>query len=153
MDYKLLSQISIGEVELIIRDLDRSIRFYTQAMRLHLRERTSQSAELGTETTTLVRLIENPQTKKIQGTTGLYHLAILVPQRKILAKSLKNIIETQTPVQGFADHGVSEAIYLPDPDGNGIEIYQDRPQKEWPYKNGELQMFTIPYTWKSCSRN
>lgn len=144
MDYTLPSEISIGDVELTIRDLDRSINFYTQALRLHIREQNSQSAELGTETTTLVRLIENPHAKKYHGTTGLYHFAILMPQKKHLAKSLKNIIDIQTPVQGFADHGVSEAIYLPDPDGNGIEIYYDRPQTEWPFKNGELQMVTDP---------
>ncbi len=144
MHYSIPSQISIGEVELSIRDLDRSINFYTQVMQLLLRERNSQSAELGTETTSLIRLIENPQANISQKTTGLYHFAILVPQRKNLAKSLKTIIDIQTPVQGFADHGVSEAIYLPDPDDNGIEIYRDRPQSEWPFKNGELQMITDP---------
>jgi catechol 2,3-dioxygenase len=144
MNYTLSSQISISEVELTIRDLDRSISFYTQVMGFHLREQNSQSAELGTETTTLIRLFENPQANISRSTTGLYHFAILVPHRQILARALKNIIETQTPVQGFADHGVSEAIYLTDPDSNGIEIYWDRPRQEWPFKNDELQMITDP---------
>jgi len=144
MNRILPSQISIEKIELTIRNLDHSIGYYTQIMGFHLRERNHQSADLGTKTTTLIRLIENRQAEQFRGTTGLYHFAILVPQRKDLAKALNHLIETQTPVQGFADHGVSEAIYLPDPDGNGIEIYRDRPYQEWPFKNGELQMITDP---------
>jgi catechol 2,3-dioxygenase len=144
MKYTLPSQITISEIELTIQDLNRSIEFYTQVIGFSVRTRNQHSAELGTETSTLVRVIENPKAQKTRGTTGLYHFAILVPQRRVLAKSLTNIIETQTPVQGFADHGVSEAIYLPDPDGNGIEIYRDRPYQEWPFNNGELRMVTDP---------
>ena len=78
-------------------------------------------------------------------TTGLYHFAILLPNRPALAQSLRRIADTRTPVQGFADHGVSEAIYLPDPDGNGIEIYRDRAPEDWPRDaDGELKMVNAP---------
>jgi len=77
-------------------------------------------------------------------TTGLYHVAFLMPNRKELARILARLSEKRYPLQGFADHGVSEAIYLADPDGNGVELYADRPREEWPRKNGELEMFTHP---------
>jgi catechol 2,3-dioxygenase len=89
-------------------------------------------------------LTEQPEARSVSGTTGLYHFAILVPDRPALARSLRRIANSRTPVQGFADHGVSEAIYLPDPDGNGVEIYRDRPRAEWPVENGQLQMITDP---------
>jgi catechol 2,3-dioxygenase len=144
MNYKLPSQITITEIELTTQDLNRAISFYTGAIGFDVRARNQDRVDLGTENTTLLRLFENPQARKSSGTTGLYHFAILVPERRILAESLQNIIKTQIPIQGVADHGVSEAIYLPDPDGNGIEIYRDRPYREWPFKNGKLQMVTDP---------
>jgi catechol 2,3-dioxygenase len=144
MNFKLSPQITISDIELTIQNLDHATDFYTKVIGLKLQARTQNSADLGIGNTTLIRLFENPQAQKSRGTTGLYHFAILVPGRQILAKSLQNIIDTQTPVQGFADHGVSEAIYLPDSDGNGIEIYRDRPYQEWPFENGELQMVTDP---------
>jgi len=143
-DYQLSPQISLGPVELTIRNLDQSIDFYTQVIGFDLISRNLNHATLGMENIPLVQLVENPAAQQTRGTTGLYHFAILVPQRNALAEALKRIIRTETPVQGFADHGVSEAIYLPDPDGNGIEIYRDRPRPEWPFKNGELQMITDP---------
>ena len=75
---------------------------------------------------------------------GLYHVAFLMPTRTELARILARLAEKRYALQGFADHGVSEAIYLSDPDGNGIELYCDRPREEWPRKNGELEMFTRP---------
>jgi len=80
----------------------------------------------------------------VHGTTGLYHFAVLVPTRLELAQSLRRFVDTTTPMQGFADHGVSEALYLADPDGNGIEVYRDRPKSEWPTVDGRLQMGTAP---------
>jgi catechol 2,3-dioxygenase len=75
---------------------------------------------------------------------GLYHLAVLMPDRKELARILAQLSEKRYPLQGFANHGVSEAIYLADPDGNGIELYRDLPRDQWPRKNGEIEMFTKP---------
>jgi catechol 2,3-dioxygenase len=135
---------TIGHVHLTVADLDRSLDFYQQIIGLQLRHRQGQTAYLGTGGPDLLLLTEQPGARQVSGVTGLYHLAILVPSRLALAQSLRRIAETRTPVQGFADHWVSEAIYLPDPDGNGIEIYRDRPRAEWPRQNGQLQMATDP---------
>jgi catechol 2,3-dioxygenase len=75
---------------------------------------------------------------------GLYHFAILLPGRRDLAQVLRRLAERGYPLQGAADHGVSEALYLADPDGNGIEIYADRPRDKWPGQDGQLQMVTDP---------
>jgi catechol 2,3-dioxygenase len=86
----------------------------------------------------------SPNAPHLSGTTGLYHFAILVPSRAHLARALRRLVDMRTQLQGAADHGVSEAIYLPDPDGNGIEIYRDRPRPEWPVANGRLHMGVDP---------
>jgi len=79
------------------------------------------------------------------GTTGLFHLAVLYPTRGDLARALKHLLQLGVPIDGASDHGVSEAIYLRDPDGNGIELYRDRPRDEWPVDgDGELLMVTAP---------
>ena len=80
-----------------------------------------------------------------QGTTGLYHLAVLYPTRAALADALRRLIAAKLPLEGAADHGVSEALYLRDPDGNGVELYRDRPQEDWPRDSaGQLAMYTRP---------
>src|SRR5690606_39032751 len=84
-----------------------------------------------------------------RGTTGLYHFAILYPSRHELARALKRLIDHGVPIDGAADHGGSEAIYLRDPDGNGIEIYRDRDRSEWPRQNGELAMGNKPLDFAS----
>jgi catechol 2,3-dioxygenase len=81
---------------------------------------------------------------RVRGTTGLYHFAILVPSRADLARTLRRLVDTDTVMQGAADHGVSEALYLADPDGNGIEVYRDRPREQWPYVGGHLRMVADP---------
>lgn len=134
----------LGYVHLIVSDLERSLAFYQQVLGFEIHRREVDRAYLGVGRTDLLVLTERRQAHKVQGTTGLYHFAILVPSRLELAQSLKNIAETQTPVDGFADHLVSEAIYLSDPDGNGIEIYRDRPRSEWKFQNGQLKMATDP---------
>src|SRR5205807_4852842 len=78
------------------------------------------------------------------GTTGLYHVAILYPTRAALADALRRLIAAGIPLEGASDHGVSEALYLRDPDGNGVELYHDRPRNEWPLKGGNLNMMTEP---------
>jgi catechol 2,3-dioxygenase len=79
------------------------------------------------------------------GATGLYHLAILYPSRAALADALRRVLDAKIPLEGAADHGVSEALYLRDPDGNGVELYRDRPREEWPKDaEGGLAMFTRP---------
>ena len=89
-------------------------------------------------------LVETPGASRVPRRTGLYHFALLVPSREALGNALRNLIATQTKLSGGADHLVSEALYLDDPDGNGIEIYCDRPREEWRMENGRPQMDTLP---------
>ncbi|MGH9313683.1 MAG: VOC family protein [Vicinamibacterales bacterium] len=135
---------TIGGVHLAISDLDRSIAFYTDRLGFRVHRRDGDAAYLGAGGPDLLVLIRTPAAPRVRGTTGLYHFAILVPSRGDLARSLRRLAETDTVMQGFADHGVSEALYLADPDGNGIEIYRDRPRTEWPVENGRLRMTADP---------
>src|SRR5438309_5485904 len=137
---------SIGLVTLTISDMNRSVAFYQQVLGFQVLKRTEHMTILGSlENEPLLVLVEQAGAQpKPYTTTGLYHFAILVPSREDLARSLLNFAETRYPLSGAADHTVSEALYLSDPDGNGIEIYRDRPQAEWRYDAGQLQMSTLP---------
>jgi catechol 2,3-dioxygenase len=135
---------TIGAVHLTISNLERSVAFYETQLGFKVDRRDVQTAWLGAAGPDLLVLSHCETAPKVRGTTGLYHFAVLVPSRIELAYSLRRLIETDTLVQGFADHGVSEAIYLADPDGNGIEIYRDRPRGAWPYVAGRLQMGAAP---------
>jgi len=135
---------TIGYVHLIVANLDRSLAFYQENLGFQLHRRDGDTAYLGAGGPDLLVLTEQPGARTVSGVTGLYHFAILTPSRLALAQSLRHLAETRTPLQGFSDHLVSEAIYLADPDGNGIEIYRDRPRSEWPRQNGQLQMATDP---------
>lgn len=132
----------VQAVSLTVSDLERSLDFYQQAIGLRLHGRENNVARLGVGGADLLELVGNRAARPVPGSTGLYHFAILVPSRLHLAKSLYRLAETNSPVSGFADHWVSEAIYLDDPDGNGIEIYRDRPRQEWPTQNGRPNMTT-----------
>jgi catechol 2,3-dioxygenase len=134
----------IGGVHLTISDLGRSVRFYESYLGFRLHRCDDRTAWLGAGGPDLLVLSECESAPRLRGTTGLYHFAVLVPSRVELARSLRRLIETDTVMQGFADHGVSEAMYLADPDGNGIEVYRDRPRAEWPYVAGRLQMGAEP---------
>ena len=139
----------IGLVSLTVADFGRSLPYYTHNIGLKLLSRDGKTAVFGTTERPLLELVEKPGAMLPRGTTGLYHFALLVPSRLELAKTFKNLVDTETPLGGFSDHGVSEAIYLSDPDGNGIEIYRDRPQDEWQMQNGRLQMTTLPLDLQS----
>lgn len=133
----------IGEVELYVSDLDRAVRYYQEGLGFHLLDRVDGQAILGAGENRLLTLIEKPGSHRASGATGLYHFAVLLPDRRSLARLLYHLAETETAVQGAADHGVSEALYLADPDGNGIELYRDRRRGEWPKDDlGRLQMGT-----------
>ena len=106
-------------------------------------QQSSDRAKLGVEAKPLLELVLRPGNQPFRGGGGLYHIAILVPSRLDLARSLRRLAETGTPLQGMSDHIVSEAVYLADPEGNGIEIYRDRPKEDW-YRNGEMQLDTLP---------
>ena len=137
---------TIGAVHLTIADLDRSIRFYESHLGFVVRRRESHTAMLGAAggNADLLVLTQCERAPRVRGTTGLYHFAVLVSTRRDLGRALRRLVETETVLQGVADHGVSEALYLADPDGNGIEIYRDRPRAEWPFVSGQLRMGADP---------
>ncbi|MAG37181.1 MAG: glyoxalase [Dehalococcoidia bacterium] len=122
----------LGAVALTVSSLDRSVAFYQNVLGFSLHDRAGVTAKLGAGGGDLLVLAEQPGARQVPRTTGLYHFAPLLPSRRELAHVLKRIADTQTSVQGLVDHWVSEAIYLSDPDGNGIEIDRDRPRAEWP---------------------
>lgn len=139
-----MSPPRIGRVALAVADLDRSVRFYEDIIGLTLLERGGDSAVLGAGDDGFLLLTEQPGARPVQRATGLYHFAILVPSRLDLARTLYHLLQNDAPISGFADHHVSEAIYLTDPDGHGIEIYRDRPREEWTYENGRIKIGTDP---------
>jgi catechol 2,3-dioxygenase len=123
----------LGYVQLTVSDLDQSLRFYQEIIGFKLLERNERTAKLTTDgTTTILALMEeNSFVERPFGTTGLFHFAILVPNREELALVLNYLLESEYPLQGVSDHQYSEAIYLADPDNNGIEIYVDRNPTLW----------------------
>lgn len=136
--------INLGHVQLTVTNLERSTAFYRDSLGLALLQLEGFSAKLGAADQVLVDLLENPEVRKYPRRTGLYHFALRTPTRLAFAGILQHLLEIQTPLQGFADHLVSEAIYLADPDGNGIEIYSDRPRELWFDDSGSLRMGTEP---------
>ena len=142
-------EVRIGHVHLTVSNLERALKFYREALGFELTQRYGTSAaflsaggyhhHLGLNTWAGEGAPQPPA-----GRTGLYHFAILYPNRKELARAFKRLFDHGVPIDGASDHGVSEAIYLRDPDGNGIELYRDRPQDEWPRVNGQLRMTTRP---------
>jgi catechol 2,3-dioxygenase len=122
----------LGAVHLTVTDLDRSVAFYQDALGLRLHRREDPVAAMGAGGEDLLVLVEEQTARRAGRHAGLYHFALLVPSREELARSLQRLAVTRTPIDGASDHGISEAIYLPDPDGNGIEIAADRPREQWP---------------------
>jgi catechol 2,3-dioxygenase len=146
---KLHDDTRLGYVSLTVSDLSRSIEFYEAAIGLTVHGREGKEARLGAGKDDLLVLNEISGAAHPGRTTGLYHFAILTPSRLELAKVLRNFIESRTQLQGWADHLVSEAIYLPDPDGNGIEVYRDRPRDQWQREaDGSLKMATDPLDYE-----
>jgi catechol 2,3-dioxygenase len=134
----------IGAVHLTISNLDRSVGFYESRLGFAVHRRENGTAHLGAGGADLLVLSQSETAPRVRGTTGLYHFAILTPSRADLGRALKRLVDTGTVLQGAADHGVSEAIYLADPDGNGIEIYRDRPREQWPFVGQGLRMGADP---------
>lgn len=140
----------IGHVHLKVADLDRAIAFYSGVLGFELMQRYGPGAaflsaggyhhHIGLNTWESAGGTPPPP-----GHTGLYHTAFLYPDRAQLGDALRRVVEAGIPLTGAADHGVSEAIYLDDPDGNGVELYRDRPEEEWPRKpDGTLAMSNTP---------
>jgi catechol 2,3-dioxygenase len=124
--------LRLGAVHLTVSDLDRSVGFYQDVLGLRQRRREDPVAALGAGEEDLVVLHEEPGARPPGRHAGLYHYALLFPSREELARAVGRLAVTRTAIDGASDHGVSEAIYLSDPDGNGIELYADRPRADWP---------------------
>jgi len=122
----------LGEVHLTVTDLERSLAFYEQAIGLQVHRRDGAVAALGTGGEDLVVLHEDPAAKPAGRHGGLYHVALLYPTREELARVAIRLAVTRVPIQGASNHGTHEAIYLPDPDGNGLELAADFPREQWP---------------------
>ncbi|HTC05156.1 MAG TPA: VOC family protein [Xanthobacteraceae bacterium] len=142
------SGVRIGHVHLKVADVDRALAFYCGVLGFDLMQRIGPQAafisaggyhhHIGLNTWESRGGPPPPQ-----GTTGLYHLAILYPTRAMLADALRRLTEAKIPLEGASDHGVSEALYLRDPDDNGVELYWDRPKEQWPrVADGKLAMYT-----------
>jgi catechol 2,3-dioxygenase len=137
---------SLGPVELVVGDLEGMASFYGQAIGLAPVSRSESDVSLGSaEGGTLIELAGRPDAPtRPRHSTGLFHTAFLVPSRAELARSVRRVIDAGWNFTGASDHLVSEALYLDDPEGNGIEIYRDRPREEWRYEGGQLAMATLP---------
>lgn len=150
MEFKINPGVKIGHIHLTVSDLERSLEFYRGILGFEITAFYGNSAvflsaggyhhHIGLNTWNGKDAAPPPP-----GHTGLYHFAILYPSRKELARAVKRLYEVNYPIEGASDHGVSEAIYLKDPDGNGVEIYADREHSKWPVDSeGHLAMTTNP---------
>jgi len=148
--YKIPAGTTIGHIHLKVTDLDRALKFYLDLLGFELTTMYGDQAaflsaggyhhHIGLNT-----WHSKGGTPAPQRAAGLYHTAFLYPARKDLARITKRLIDNDYPISGASDHGVSEAIYLNDPDGNGVELYRDRPRDEWKYReDGTIVMVTNP---------
>jgi catechol 2,3-dioxygenase len=141
------ASLELRSIHLRVADLERSVRFYAGQLGLHLVERDERTAALATsaEAPPLLFLVEDQLARPPPSdAAGLFHAALLLPTRAALGSWLRTTADAGVKFDGFSDHGVSEAIYLSDPDRNGLEFYADRPRDAWLFHNGKLQMITEP---------
>jgi catechol 2,3-dioxygenase len=150
MHYKIPAGTCIGHVHLKVADIDRSLDFYVGLLGFEITQRYGENAvfisaggyhhHIGLNTWHSKNGPPAPL-----NSAGLYHIALLYPERKDLSIAVKRLLDANYPLTGASDHGVSEAVYLNDPDGNGVELYWDKPKEQWPFDiNGNLQMRTDP---------
>ncbi|MDW4549469.1 VOC family protein [Defluviimonas sp. D31] len=150
MSYTAPPETRIGHVHLKVADLDRAIAFYSGLLGFSVTQKYGTGAAFLSAGGYHHHIGLNTWESKggrppAPGHTGLYHTAFLYPSRAALAAVLKRLVEVDYPLDGASDHGVSEALYLSDPDGNGVELYRDRPEAEWPRDSaGALAMVTLP---------
>lgn len=146
-------RVGIGHVHLKVADIDRSLAFWSGVLGFEVQQRIGDQAAFVSAGGYHHHIALNTWESKggsppPRGTTGLYHVAVLYPDRKTLAEALRRVHDAGIPLTGATDHGVSEAIYLSDPDGNGVELYRDRPQEEWPRPadgSEGVAMFNAPF--------
>jgi catechol 2,3-dioxygenase len=131
MTATLPDDLRLGPVRIAVTNLDRSVPFYEDGIGLQLQRRENGTAVMGAGGGDLVYLEERPDARPAGRHAGLYHYALLHPSREELARAAQRLLVTRTPISGASDHGISEAIYLPDPDGNGIELAADRGRERW----------------------
>jgi catechol 2,3-dioxygenase len=134
----LPATLRLGAVHLNVSDLDRSVAWYQRALGLRVHRQDVGEAALGTGGDDVIVLHEDPQARPAARHAGLYHYALLYPSREELGRAALRLAATSTPIEGASDHGTHEAIYLPDPDGNGIELAADRPREQWPTPEEEF---------------
>lgn len=150
--------VGVGHVHLRVADSERSLAFYHDVLGFDVTQRYGEQAaflsaggyhhHIGLNTWESAGGQPPPY-----GSTGLYHLAVVYPNRAELADALRRLVEAGIPLDGASDHGVSEAIYLSDPDGNGVELYWDRPREEWPRNpDGAISMYTRPLDLRALLR-
>jgi len=153
------ASVRIGHVHLKVADLERSLAFYRDVLGFEVTQRYGSQAaflsaggyhhHIGLNTWESAGGQPPPP-----GATGLYHVAILYPTRAELADALRRLVKANVPLEGASDHGVSEAIYLRDPDGNGVELYWDRPKEQWPHSADRgLAMFTQPLDFEALLKD
>ena len=142
----LPATLRLGAVHLTVADADRAVAFYQDALGLQVQGRESGVVALGAGAGDLVVLHEEPGARPAGRHAGLFHVALLHPSREELAHALARVTDAGADLQGAADHGVSEALYFADPDGNGLELYADRPREVWPAGRDDspVAMFTTP---------
>lgn len=141
----LSPQLVLGAPQLAVADLERALVFYRDLLGMQVHSNDGQLAQLGTAKTVLVELVQQKQAiRPAHNTTGLFHVAFLFPSQRDLARTMIRLFQAGYRVGGASDHLVSQAFYLDDPDGNGIELYCDRPRSEWPMNGKFVAMDTLP---------
>ncbi len=148
---KIPDNIKIESINLSVKNLDEALDFYTRQIGFIIIDRTGNETYVSAngKEPFLIGLHENPKWKyPAKNSTGLFHAAIRFPNRKELAKVFLRLFENKAKFQGFSDHIVSEAVYLADPDGNGIELYVDKPKDKWNWRLGQVEMDTLPLNLK-----
>jgi catechol 2,3-dioxygenase len=147
--YKVPAQTRIGHVHLKVSNLKKALEFYNGLLGFEIKQFYGDAAAFLAAGPYHHHIGLNTWLSKDGGpaprnTAGLFHLAIVYPERRDLAIIVKRLIDVSYPLTGASNHGVSEAVYLHDPDGNGLELYWDRPMEEWPMLDGQLNMVTLP---------
>ncbi|MCX6598248.1 MAG: VOC family protein [Acidobacteria bacterium] len=145
-----ISSLVISSVELSVASLDRSLQFYQHVLGLTVLDASADQGTLGVPDRPLLHLVQQSGARpSLPSSPGLFHFALLVPHRAALAQFVRHLLDIRHPVHGVADHLVSEALYLGDPDGHGIEVYVDRPREQWSWDGPVLRMATDPLDLES----